>query len=136
MKEYEPVALKMFCALIKKEEGASEWLIAHGYKELPEFWDALAGIEKSFQWLKSNGFIHFAALVDAIHGNKQARAWLIQHGFRVLAAVCDASDGNKIAVALLLKLKEHGWLAVSKEMYDFFKKKEKRSIFNFGNPFS
>jgi len=73
--------------------------------------------------------------VDAMHGNAQARAWLIQHGFRVLAGVSDAADGNKIAIALLLKLEERGWLAVAKEMYDFFKKKEKRSIFNFGNPF-
>jgi hypothetical protein len=136
MKEYEPQALNKFCCLIKKEEGASEWLIANGYEELIHFWDACLGIEKSFQWLKTNGFIHFAALVDAIHGKAMARAWLIQHRFRVMAAVADASEGNKIAVALLLKLDERDWLTVAKVMYDFFKKKEKRSLFNFGNPFS
>ena len=135
MKEYEPIALKKLSAHLKKEEGASEWLIENGYRELPEFWDAVSGIEKSFQWLKSNGFVHFAAMADALHGNAKARAWLIQHGFRELAAVSDAADGNKIAVALLLKLQEPDWLNVAKAMYDFFKKKEKRSIFNFGNPF-
>jgi hypothetical protein len=136
MKEYDPIVLKKFSALIKKEEGAQEWLVENGYRELQEFWDAVLGIEKSFQWLKTNGFVHFAAMTDAIHGNAQARAWLIQHGYRILAAVSDAAEGNKIAVALLLKLRETDWLNVAKTMYDFFKKKEKKSIFNFGNPFS
>src|SRR5437763_7046868 len=135
MKEYEPIVLKKFSSLIKKEEGANEWLVENGYPELPQLWDAIAGIEKSFQWLKNNDFVHFAAMTDAMHGKAQARAWLIQHGYRVLAAVCDAADGNRIAVALLLKLQELDWLNVAKAMYDFFKKKEKRSIFNFGNPF-
>jgi len=135
MKEYDPIALKKLSALVKKEEGAQEWLIENGYPELPQLWDAMTGMEKSFQWLKTNGFVHFAAMTDAMHGNAQARAWLIQHGYRVLAAVCDATEGNKIAVALLLKLQEPDWLNVAKAMYDFFKKKEKRSIFNFGNPF-
>jgi hypothetical protein len=136
MKEYEPIALKKLSALIKKEDNAQEWLIENDCRELAEFWDAALGIEKAFQWLKNNGFVHFAAMVDALHGNAQARAWLIQHGYRVLAAVSDAADGSKIAVALLLKLQETDWLNVAKAMYDFFKKKEKKSIFNFGNPFS
>jgi hypothetical protein len=136
MKEYDQIVLKKFSSLIKKEDGAQEWLVENGYPELHEFWDAVLGIEKSFQWLKTNGFVHFAAMTDAIHGNAQARAWLIQHGYRILAAVSDAAEGNKIAVALLLKLREPDWLNVAKAMYDFFKKKEKKSIFNFGNPFS
>jgi hypothetical protein len=135
MKEYDRVVVKKFSAFIKKEEGTREWLIENNYREFLEFWDAVSGIEKSFQWLKNNGFVQFAALADALHGKAQARAWLIQHGYRILAAVSDAADGNKIAVALLLKLNEPDWLNVAKAMYDFFKKKEKRSIFSFGNPF-
>jgi hypothetical protein len=140
MKDYEPIVLKRFCDFIHGVEGSEEWLKKSGARELVEFWDAyINNIEKSFQWLKNNGFIHFSALVDAMNGNEKAKVWLAQNDCRVLVALVDASDGNKTAVLWMLKMGEKGWLAVAKEIYDYHKKKDKRSfggLFNLGNPFA
>ena len=138
MKEYSNSVLQKLCEMIREEEGAQQWLVDNGYRELSEFWDAYEDVEKSFQWLKNNGFLHFAALVDAMSGNEQAKMWLMQSNHMVLAVFADAAEGNKSAVMWMLKSGEKGWLAVAKEIYDYEKKKRKKgiwSIFNFGNPY-
>ena len=138
MKEYESVALKKLCAAIRGEEGAQQWLLENGYRELSEFWDAYQDDEKSFQWLKGNGYIHFAALVDAMSGKDSAKAWLLVNRFVVLGILVDAAAGNKSAVESLLKAGERGWALVAKEIFDWERKKNKKgiwNIFNLGNPY-
>jgi len=139
MNEYNPAAFLKLCALIRGEEGAQEWLMDNGHRELSEFWDALENVEKSFKWLLENNQRELAALVDAFHGNDNAKLWLIKNGYRELAAVIDASDGNKTAVEWLLKSGNKGWLMVAREIYLWNKKNEKKGfwkLFDFGNPFS
>ncbi len=138
MREYDDFSLLKLCAAIRGEEGAQEWLIDNGYKELSEFWDAFEDMEKSFTWLLENNHRELAALIDGFRGQDDAKMWLIKSGHRELSALIDASEGNKAAVLFLLKSGNKGWLAVAREIYGWNQKNKKKgfwSIFDFGNPF-
>jgi len=138
MKDYENSALLKLCALIREEEGARQWLIDNGYRELAEFWEANERVEKSFRWLLENNHRELAALVDALHSEEKAKMFLVKAGHPELAAVVDAADGNKTAVVFLLKSGNKGWLAVAREIYLWEQKSKKKgiwNIFDFGNPF-
>jgi len=138
MKKYEIISLLKLCALIKKEEGAQQWLVENNNRELFEFWEAYENVEASFKWLLENNHRELAALVDGLHGDEKAKVWLLKSGHPELAAFIDATDGNKTAVALLLRLGQKGWLAVAREIYLWNKKNEKKgfwSFFDFGNPY-
>ena len=139
MKKYEPDVIMKLCAAMREEDGAQQWLVDNGYRELSEFWDAYEKMERSFKWLLDNNHRELAALIDGLQGEEHAKVWLMKNGHPELAAVIDASDGNKTAVLWLSKSVHKAWLAVAKEIYLINKKKEKKGflgLFDFGNPYS
>src|SRR5580692_8855112 len=100
LKVYNSEALAHLVATIKGEKGAQEWLVANGYRELSEFWDAYLGIETSFKWLLDNGYRHLAAANDVASGIDKAKLWLIKNDYRELALFIAASEGDEAAVRL------------------------------------
>ena len=139
MKNYDKIVFEKMVLIARNDDKqAEQWLMDNDYQELKEFWDAYAGMEKSFKWLLENDYRHLAATVDALNGNDQAKVFLLSSGNRELAAFVDASAGSKNAVVWLLKFKHPGWVLVAKEIFDKEKKKDRSffsSFLNFGNPF-
>ncbi len=140
MKVYGHEAFEKLIHVVRTDDkDARQWLVENGYEELPQFWDAIEGVEQSFRWLFENNYKQLAAVIDAFDGNDKAKLFLLASGNRELAAFVEAVQGSGKALTWLIKFKHHGWALLAKEIFDKDNKKEKKgffhALFNMGNPF-